>query len=362
MTTAATEIRVDHERLRAVARTIVRATGSDEAEAAEVADHLVEANLKGHDSHGVGMLPIYVENFQAGHLHPNRSAKLIREDGAIAVFSGEMGYGQKVAREVMDWAIERAREGGVAIAALRDVQHIARVGAYGEHAAFAGMISVIFVNAVSGMPFVAPFRGADGRYGTNPICIAIPTSDPQTPIVLDFATSVVAMGKVRVAYNSGKPMPPGMLIDQQGAPTQDPGVLWPDRTRGAILPFGAHKGYGLAVVAELLGGALTGGGTYQPENERDCGIKNGMLAIVIDPARLGDVGAFAHEIDAFVDYVKASPPAKSDEPVLVAGDPERLMRAERIARGIPIDPKTWSDIRAAADALGVGHVVHIVLR
>ncbi|MGH7682789.1 MAG: Ldh family oxidoreductase, partial [Vulcanimicrobiaceae bacterium] len=126
---------VDHERLRAVARSIVAATGSDDAEAREVADHLVEANLKGHDSHGVGMLPAYVKNYHDGHLHANRHAKLLKEDGAIAVFSGEMGYGQKIAREVCDWAIARARTSGVAMAALRDVQHIARVGAYGEYIA-----------------------------------------------------------------------------------------------------------------------------------------------------------------------------------------------------------------------------------
>ncbi|MBV8354203.1 MAG: Ldh family oxidoreductase, partial [Candidatus Eremiobacteraeota bacterium] len=215
------EIVIDHRRLRDVASAVVRATGSDEAEAREVADHLVEANLKGHDSHGVGMLPSYVQNFHDGHLFPNRHARLIREDGALALFSGDMGYGQVIAREVMDWAIARARESGVALAGLRDTQHIARVGTYGEQSAAAGMVSVTFVSALSGAPFVAPFRGSDGRFGTNPVCIAIPTADKEKPIVLDFATSVVAMGKVRVAYNSGKKMAPGMLIDRHGQPTDD---------------------------------------------------------------------------------------------------------------------------------------------
>ena len=345
---------IDHERLRAVARAIVRGTGSDEAEAVEVADHLVEANLKGHDSHGVGMLPSYVQNYHDGHLHPNRHARLIREDGPIAAFSGEMGYGQKIAREVTDWAIARARSSGVAIAALRDVQHIARVGAYGEQAAAAGMISIAFVNALSGHPFVAPFGGSDGRFSTNPICIAVPGRDLAMPLVLDFATSIVAMGKVRVAYNQGKQMAPGLLIDEHGGPTTDPGVLWPDRSKGAILPFGLHKGSGLAVVAELLGGALTGNLTYQPENSRTVGIKNGMLAIVFDPARFGDLEAFRDEMEAFLNWVKASPPADPNTVVLVAGEPERLMRRRRIDEGIPIDAKTWSDIRAAGEGLGIG--------
>jgi len=344
---------VDHHALRAVARAIVAATGSDDAEAREVADHLVEANLKGHDSHGVGMLPAYVKNFHDGHLHPNRHAKLLREEGSIGVFSGEMGYGQKIAREVCDWAIARARAGGVAIASLRDVQHIARVGAYGEHVAAAELIGMFFVNSISGEPFVAPFGGSDGRFSTNPICIAIPGADPATPLILDFATSVVAMGKVRVAYNQGKQMAPGLLIDRDGKPTTDPGVLWPDRSQGAILPFGLHKGYGLAVVAELLGGALSGNLTYQPKNSRDAGIKNGMVAIVFDPARFGDIDAFRVEMQAFIDFVKASPPAEPDVPVMIAGEPERKKRAQRTADGIPIDAKTWGDIRAAAESLGI---------
>jgi hydroxycarboxylate dehydrogenase B len=347
-------ITVDHKHLRDVARAIVAGTGSDEAEALEVADHLVEANLRGHDSHGVGMLPAYVQNYLDGHLKPNQHARLLREDGSIAVFSGEMGFGQKIAREVTDWAIERARTNGVAIVALRDVQHIARVGTYGEHAAKAGMIAIIFVNALSGHPFVAPFGGSDGRFSTNPIVIAIPGRDPATPFVLDFATSMVAMGKVRVAFNQGKQVAPGLLIDDQGAPTTDPGVLWPDRSKGAIRTFGLHKGFGLAVAAELLGGALSGNLTYAPENSREVGIKNGMFAIVFDPGRLGDLAEFQDEMQAFLDFVKASPPSDPNAPVLLAGEPERNMRAKRSAEGIPIDGKTWAEIRAAADSLGIG--------
>ena len=346
-------ITVGHQALRAVARAILAATGSDAEEAQEVADHLVEANLKGHDSHGVGMIPAYVTNFKDGKLHPNRHAKLLREDGAIAVFSGENGYGQKIAREVADWAIERARQSGVAVVALNNVQHIARVGAYGEHVAAAQMIGIFFVNSFSGPPFVAPFGGSDGRYSTNPICIAIPGVDPSAPFVLDFATSMVAMGKVRVAYNMGKQMAPGLLIDQEGKPTTDPGVLWPDRSQGAILPFGLHKGFGLAVVAELLGGALSGNQTYQPDNDWDVGIRNGMFAIVLDPGRFGDVEAFRSEAQAFLDFVKASPPADPSAPVLLAGEPERRMRAKRFAEGIPIDAKTWGDIRSAGALLGI---------
>ena len=351
--TTTSAILIQHHRLREVARAVVRATESSEAEAAEVADHLVEANLKGHDSHGVGMLPTYVQNYRDGYLVSNRHARMVGREGAVATFTGEMGYGQVIAREVMDWAVERAKSGGVAIAALRETHHIGRVGTYGEHACRSGMISVTFVSALTGAPFVAPFRGSDGRMSTNPICIAIPGKDPEEPIVLDFATSVVAMGKVRVAYNEGKPMPPGMLIDKEGHPTDDPGVLWPDRSQGAILPFGLHKGYGLAVVCELLAGALTGNGTYRAGHEASPAIKNAMLAIVFDPKRISEGAPFYDDVAAFVDYAKASPPANPDEPVLVAGDPERIMKARRTAEGIPVDGTTWAQIRASAEALGV---------
>jgi uncharacterized oxidoreductase len=144
-----------------------------------------------------------------------------------------------------------------------------------------------------------------------------------------------------------------MLIDKEGKPTTDPGVLWPDRSQGAIVPFGLHKGYGLAVVAELLGGALTGNLTYQPKNNRKVGIKNGLFGIVFDPAAFGDVDAFRDEMQAFIDFVKASPPADPATPVLIAGEPERRTKTQRVANGIPVDAKTWSDIRAAAESLGV---------
>jgi uncharacterized oxidoreductase len=131
-------------------------------------------------------------------------------------------------------------------------------------------------------------------------------------------------------------------------------VLWPDRSKGAILPFGLHKGFGLAVIAELLGGALTGNLTYQPENNREVGIKNGMFGIVFDPQRLGSLDAFQAEMRAFLEFTKASPPVDPNAPVLIAGEPERAMRKQRVTEGVPIDGKTWADIRAAADSLGLG--------
>ena len=186
----------------------------------------------------------------------------------------------------------------------------------------------------------------------NPVCIALPGTDRQPPLLLDMATSAIAMGKVRVARNEGKPVPDGVLIDPAGQPTRDPNVMYRE-PHGALRPFGGHKGYALAVVTELLAGALSGGPTIQPGNPRLGGVINNMLAVLIDPARLAGVDWLRREIDGFVDYVKASPPADPDEPVLVPGDPERLAREERSRTGIVVDATTWEEILDAAEKLGL---------
>lgn len=342
------------ERLDRVVRMILEAGGSGETEVAEVAGHLVESNLQGHDSHGVMLLPRYVENVQAGKLKPNQAPRLVGGGGAIAVMDGAMGFGQTVGRAAMGHVIPIAKDLGIAALALRNVHHLGRIGAYGEMAAAAGLISIHFVNGLAGPPPVAPFRGSDGRMSTNPVCIAIPASETGgRPLILDFATSAIAIGKVRVAYNAGRQVPAGALMDGYGKPTTDPSVMYDADPRGALQSMGAHKGYGLALMCEVLGGALSGGGTAQPNNPTDRGIRNGMLAILLDPARFVDIGFFSEEVAAVIAHVKASPAADPNAPVLVAGENEQITKAKRSAEGIPIDDKTWTLIRGAALSLGI---------
>src|SRR5882757_5643730 len=204
---------IDHVRLLALANGIVTVGGSSPAEAAIVAEHLVEANLRGHDSHGVGMLVAYVRNLEGGTLHVNQKPEIVSDTGTISVWDARAGYGQVIARQAVEWAIAAAKQHGVAVNGLRNAHHIGRVGTYGEIAARAGMVAIHFVNVASGAPGVAPFRGREGRFLTNPVCIAIPGTATNEPILLDFATSRVALGKVRVAYNSKKPMMYGALLD-----------------------------------------------------------------------------------------------------------------------------------------------------
>jgi uncharacterized oxidoreductase len=207
---------------------------------------------------------------------------------------------------------------------------------------------VHFVNVIS--PAVAPWGGSDARFGTNPFAVGIPVPGRE-PILLDMATSIVAQGKARVAFNKGEALAPGQLLDDRGQPTTDPryAVVEP---RGALRTFGEHKGFGLALACELLGGALAGGWTlHEPPSGRQRVI-NAMLTILIDPARLGDASLFGAETIAFLDWVKASPPQPDVERVQVAGDPERAWRRRRLAEGVPVDATTWGELLAAAAQLG----------
>src|SRR5512145_862604 len=345
-------MRATADALRRLISDIVKGGGSADGEADLVAEHLVAANLAGHDSHGVGMIPTYVRHVKAGLVVPNTRAKTVKDDGPALMFDGGRGYGRPVAGEAMAAAIARCRQTGVVAVTLANAHHIGRVGAYGELASGAGLVSLHFVNVTDHRATVAPFRGTDARFVTNPVCIAIPGTDRHRPLLLDMATSAVAMGKIRVAKNEGKPAPEGALIDSAGRPTRDPNVMYSE-PHGALLPFGGHKGYALAVVTELLATALTGGPSIQPGNQRMGGVVNNMFTVLVDPGRLAGVDWLRREVDGFIDYVKASPPADPKLPVLVPGEPERIAQDDRGRTGFEIDATTWAEILDAAQAVGL---------
>lgn len=343
---------IDYRKLTETVRKTLLAAGSAPEEATIVAEHLVMANLSGHDSHGVSILPTYLQNVRLGVLNPNRHVTLVKRDGNILVFDGDMGFGQVIAREATERTIAVAKETGLALAALRNSHHIGRIGTYGEMCVAESLVSLHFVNVTGHRPLVAPHRGSDARYATNPICIALPPRGLEEPVILDFATSKVAMGKIRVAHHRHEEVKQGLLIDAEGKPTTDPGVMYSEPC-GALLPIAEHKGYGLALMCELLAGAIGGGGTIQPGNHRDTRIVNSMLSIVIDPERLTEPGFIASEMREMCDYVRQSPPAEDGLPVLLAGDPERACRKERMADGIYVEDETWRQIREGAKLFGV---------
>ena len=345
-----------------VARVLV-ASGSSNEEAQTVAANLVLANLSGHDSHGVGMLPRYVEAVLEGGLKPNASANVKLDIGTMLALDGQRGYGQVVGEQAMLLGIERARQHGSCIMTLGNAHHLGRIGQFAEMAVARGLVALHFVNVLS-RPIVAPWGGADGRFGTNPCCIGIPLRG-RAPFVLDFATSRMAQGKMRVAHNKGVRVEPGTLIDERGHPTTDPGVVVVPQNKsggspggaglfGALLPFGEHKGYGMAVACELLGGALSGGGTWHKETDPAVrAVINGMLTILIDPEKLGTRTAFEAEALAFVDWLQAGPVGPGFDAVRIAGDPERAARAQRAVEGISVDAQTWQEIVDAGRKVGV---------
>lgn len=332
---------------------IVAGMGSQADEAQTVAHNLVLANLKGHDSHGVGMIPRYVEAFNEGSLQLNQSVKVLSDLGSLLVLDAQRGYGQIAGQQAMTMGIERCQQLGSCIVSLANAHHLGRIGHFAELVTAQQLVSIHLVNVLSS-PVVAVWGGGDGRHGTNPFCIGVPIPK-QNPFILDFATSRVAQGKMRVAHNRGVTMPPGYLIDRQGRPTQDPSVVVERDAQGkmgALMPFGEHKGSGLALACELLGGALTGGGTWKPLANPSRAIWNGMLTILIDPKRTTTEAQFESEVRSFIDWVKQSPVSSLGQ-VLIAGEPELQMQEERLRNGITIEDKTWSDIVHAAQQFGV---------
>lgn len=355
----ATDKVLQHGALQDIVAGILAAAGSSTDEAQQVAANLVLANLSGHDSHGVGMLPRYLDAVREGGLVPNTRTRTTLDIGSMLALDGQRGYGQVVGAEAMAMGMDRAKQHGSCIMTLGGAHHLGRIGHFAEMAVAQGLVALHFVNVLS-RPIVAPWGGADGRFGTNPCCIGIPLAG-RAPFVLDFATSRVAQGKMRVAFNKGEQVAPGTLIDEFGKPTTNPGVVVEPQSNGllgALLTFGEYKGYGMAVACELLGGALSGGGTWHHAPDPSArAVVNGMLTILIDPVRLGTQERFAQEAAAFVDWLQAGPVAPGTASVLLAGDPERAAREQRSQHGIAIDSQTWAELVAAGATVGV-HLAH----
>jgi uncharacterized oxidoreductase len=342
-------LRIDAATLaRSVARLFV-AAGCSEVEAGKVADGLTEANLYGHDSHGVGLAPAYLGNLEQGLARAGRSARVVADHGTIVGLDGDKGFGQVIGEQAMAIAIARARIHGVAVVGLANSHHLARIGRWGEQCAAAGFASVHFVNVLS-RPLVAPFGGRDARLATNPICVAVPYQPH--PLVLDYATSQVALGKVRHALEAGSRMDDGLIVDAHGDPTNDPAVMYREPP-GALLPFGLHKGYALAVMCELLGGALSGGSVQHHAPTLNPMINN-MLSIVFAADGLCTREEFASQVADLAQWLRASPRASPDEAIQLPGEPERATAEERTRLGIPLPRPTREALAACAATLGVG--------
>ena len=333
--------------------------GCSAAEAERIGKYLVSANLTGHDSHGVGRVPRYLQWKRDGVVLADRQVKRLKETPVLAVVDGLHGFGQTVAPQAVAIGIEKCKAMGLSMVALRNAGHIGRVGDWAEMAAAEGLVSVHFVNA-SGSVLVAPFGGAERRISTAPFCVGVPRPG-QPPVVLDFATSMVAEGKVMVASQGGKKLPDDALITLDGQKSGDPHVLYGDYTatslrtpgtgKGAIRAFGDHKGSGLALICELLGGSLTGM-KATGEGKGTFG-GNGMLSFYVDPAVIDPEGLFPEDVSRYLAYFKSAKPITPGVEILTPGEPENRTRRQRLAEGIPLPDDTWAAIIAAAREVGV---------
>lgn len=327
-------------------------------EAKAIADNLVDANLTGHDSHGVARVPRYLQHVENGWMHFGRQAESLTDGGSFVLLEGHFGFGQTIGTQAIELGVTRARQHGVSTIALRNAGHLGRIGAWAEQACANGLVSVHFVNVARSM-LVAPAGAAERRISTAPVCVGVPNAHGDD-FLLDFATSRVAEGKALVALHGGPPLPPASLIDGDGRPTHDPRALYgetssaaepdPRAGPGALTAMGDHKGSGLALACELLAGALTGSGTTGPGK----GPYNGMLSFFVEPGRLDDGSDIPQAVSTYIDFVRQARPADEEHPVMIPGDPERMAQTKRSVHGIPLARGTWQSLVAAATKLGLG--------
>jgi len=351
-------VTIKADRLERLVATIFAKAGCSQAEGRRIGKYLVSANLTGHDSHGVQRVPRYLQWKAEGMFVADRTAKIVSETPVMAVVDGQSGFGQTIAPQAVEIGIKKAEVMGLAMVALRNVGHIGRVGDWGEMAAAAGLISIHYVNVNSSV-LVAPYGGVERRFSTAPYCIAVPR-EGQPPLLLDFATSIVAEGKVLNASFGGKALPDDALIAPDGRMSGDPHVLYGEYTptgarnyrqgTGAIRAFGDHKGSGLAFMCEILGGSLTGTGAAQPDRKT---FSNGMLSFYVDPRKIDPDGFFPEDMKRYTAFVKSSKPARPGGEVLVPGEPEARMREKRLQEGVPLPDDTWAAIIEAARKTGV---------
>lgn len=332
--------------LRQQVQRIIASLGASESVACQVAYSLVESNLMGHDSHGVLRVPEYVERIRAGALKLDGAIAVVRETAATALIDCNWNLGQVALPEGMELALRKARSAGIGMVVLGHCDHTGRVGEYVVSAAQQGMIGQLTCNGSLPGGIVAPYGGARRALGANPMAWAIPAAD-RPPIFFDFATSVVAHGKLQVAADKGETVPDGWILDKHGDPTRDPQAQFDD---GAILPFGGHKGYALSVMIELLSGGLSGAGfPLLPGYRWD----QGTTLIAIDISAFQPLDEFKQQVSEFARHLKAVPRAAGVDEILLPGEIEWRTRAVREQEGIPLPKVTWERIRAAGAEAGV---------
>jgi LDH2 family malate/lactate/ureidoglycolate dehydrogenase len=337
---------VQADRLQEIAAQLLVAAGASEGEAAIVSRHSVGANLAGHDSHGIILIPTYIDRIKRGHIVPGASFEVMQETANSTVIDGHWGFGYVVSERAMQITIEKAMRASVAAATVFRQSHVGRLADYPLMAATTGMIGLMTADSGRSAKSVAPFGGREARLGTNPICIAMP-SDLEGPMFIDMATSAVAAGKLNVARARGAAIPEGWILDKEGQPTTDPAA------GGVALPLGGsegHKGYGLSVMVEILSGILTGlGFGHDPSGRHN----DGCFLAVFNVEAFRPLQEFKRDVTEFAEYLKSSQPATGFERVYYPGELEYLNAQRLREEGISIEDATWGRLTELAHEFGL---------
>jgi hydroxycarboxylate dehydrogenase B len=340
---------------RKIGRAVFKAAGATEANAERVTEALVDSSLVGHDSHGVIRIVQYIKAIEDRELDPAAKPEILKETDVTSFVDGKWTFGQVSGEIAMRKALAKAKKHGIAISGLTRAHHIGRLGEYSEMASNEGMIAMVIAGGFGGVggsstTGVAPFGGARAAFGTNPISFGIPAGE-NPGVLVDFATSAIAGGKISLARAKGVPLPEGCILDKDGKPTTNAEDFYDG---GMLLTFGAHKGYGLAVVSELLGQMLTGSELCQ-DDPMGGGVytRSGSIFVAIDPTIFRPFAEFAASADKFVNKLKAVPPAPGFKEVLVPGDPEHRTKAQRSAEGVMLPESSWETLQKQAVKYGV---------
>lgn len=337
--------------LTSLTSSILRAVGASDENARRVAKSMVDANLSGHDSHGVMRTSQYVAAIQAGELLPSAAPTIAHDGGASVLVDGNWTFGQISCSWATDLAIDRAKEFGLATVGVVQCHHTGRVGEWATIAAEAGVITLLFGGGLGGAPLAAPYGGRRPVLGANPIAAGFPLGPDQDPMIVDFATTVVAEGKIRLAAARGQQLAPGSILDEAGRPTTNPSDFY---NGGMLLPFGAHKGYALALTAELLASALTGAPTWAEAGRGGAAFgKSGLLMIAMRPDLLGASEAYFDLAHSMLEQVSGIPPAPGFQEVLIPGQLEVRSRRTRLTTGIPLAVAVWQELQDLAQKVHI---------
>ena len=333
------------DRLKEIGVEVFTAQGASPERARFLVETLVEANLTGHDSHGVHYYPIYSERIQKGFIDPRAEPEAVKESASSALIDGKYTFGQITAMKTTRLAVEKAKECKVAAVGAFNCNHIGRIGYYTQWAAKHDIIANFYVNV--GHPSVSVHNGLGKVFGTNPYSVSVP-ADGETPFLVDYATSVVAAGKVMVARSKNEKIPTHWTRDRYGRVTDDPHEL---SEGGWLLPFGEYKGYGLQLASEMLGAVLTGSRTGL-QGLQDPPSVNGIFMVAIDPEAFIGLDQFKRDAAELLAGVKKIPPVGGKR-VQVPGEPEKESKEKRLREGVPVPDETWGQILDLCKGLGI---------